>query len=53
MVIIKCGYEYSFQDLLFQALERLGGPKYKEICAQMKDGEISNEVGGLENTKGI
>jgi len=34
-------------------LERLGGPKYKEICTQMKDREIGNEVVGLQNTKGI
>jgi len=34
-------------------LERLGGPKYKEICAEMKDIEIGNEVDGLQNTTGI
>jgi hypothetical protein len=49
----KCGYEYSFQDLLFQALERLGGPEYKEICAQLKDEEIGNEDGGFEEPEGI
>ena len=42
-----------FQDLLFQALERLGGPKYKEICAQIKDKEIGNDGDGLQNTKSI
>ena len=49
----KCGYEYSIQDLLFQALERLGGPEYKEICAQIKDKDIGNDGDGLQNTKGI
>jgi hypothetical protein len=39
-VVIKCGYEYSFQDLLFQALERLGESKYIELCGDMNVGRI-------------